>query len=276
MKRTAARIASALLAFILGTIASSLWHYHRLPQTSPAHVQPAPVFINELATPPITPTPDRDLVFGGGLKLISNEVQLKNEVLRYKVHLIYPQIEGSDAFPIVRLNKRIEQLAIKQYDWLLNPSRENLHYYKTGPHPEVFNSVDLDYEVVLATDSFLSIYFEGFSYGIGAAHAVQYSFVVNYDLKSNRQVKLSDIFRPGSKYLEFISKFCKQQLSQTKDGEGLWMAELAPAAHNFESWNMTHDGIRFNFAACKLFGCASGKQTVLVPFTALRPMMPIR
>jgi hypothetical protein len=276
MKRTAARIASALLAFILGTIASSLWHYHSLPQRSPAHVQPAPVFINEPITPPIIPTPDRNLVFGGRLKLVSNEVQLKNEVLRYEVNLTYPQIEGTNALPIRNLNKSIERLALKQDDWLLNPSREDLHYYKTGPHPEVFNSVALDFEVVLATDSFLSIYFEGYSYGIGAAHSVQYSFVVNYDLKSNRQIKLSDIFKPGSKYLEFISEFCKQQLSERPYGEGLWRDELAPAARNFESWNMTHDGIRFNFDACKVFGCAGGKQSVLVPFSALRPMMSIR
>jgi hypothetical protein len=274
MKRTAARIASALLAFILGTFASSLWRLYSTPKSTPPPVNPARVTINEPATTPITPAPERDLVFGGGLKLVSNEVQLKNEVLRYKVNLAYPQIEGTNALPIRKLNQSIERLALKQYDWLHNPSREELHYYKAGPHPEAFNSIDLDYEVVLATDSFLSIYFEGFSYGIGAAHAVQYSFVVNYDLKSNRQVKLSDIFKPGSKYLEAISRYCTEKLSQ--NGDSLWIKELAPAAANFESWNMTHDGLRFNFDACKLSGCADGKQTVLVPFSALRPMMSIR
>ena len=277
MKRTAARIATALLAFILGTTASSLLHHrYSVPQNSPPQVNPAPGSVNETASIPIGPATEPEIVFHGNLKLVSNEVQIKDEFLRYKVNLIYPQIEGGDGVPIRKLNQSIKRLATQQHDWLLNPTREDLKYYKTGPHPEVFNSVDLDYEVVLATDSFLSIYFEVYSYGIGAAHSVQHSFVVNYDLAAFRQQKLSDIFRPGSKYLEFISEFCKQQLSETEDGAYLSKDELAPVARNFESWNMTHDGIRFNFDACKLFGCAAGKQSVVIPFAALRPMMSIR
>jgi hypothetical protein len=96
---------------------------------------------------------------------------------------------------------------------------------------------------------------------------VQYSFVVNYDFRSHREVKLSDIFKPGSKYLEVISRFCIERLSQTSDS--LWTKELAPVTRNFESWNLSRDGIRFNFDACKVFGCAAGKQTVEIPFTAL-------
>jgi hypothetical protein len=220
---------------------------------------------------PEEPTPEPNVVFRGGLKIVSNEVQLKDELLRYKVHLVYPQIEGADSVPIRKLNEHIERLATNEYLWLLSPSKENLRYYKTGPHSDVFNSVYLDYEVVLATDSFLSIYFEAYSYGIGAAHAVQYSLVVNYDLDSNRLVKLSDIFKPNSQYLNFISEYCIEQLSRGEyGGEYLGKDELAPVARNFASWNLTHKGIRFNFDECKLFGCAMGEQMVEIPFSALK------
>jgi hypothetical protein len=37
---------------------------------------------------------------------------------------------------------------------------------------------------------------------------------------------------------------------------------------NFNSWNITRQGIRFNFDACKVIGCAGGEQTVEVPFSA--------
>lgn len=266
---TGARIATALLAFVMGTIASSLWHHDSSPQSSPLQVNTAPVPVNEPFATPLDPTIEPEITFRGGLELVSNEVQLKNETLRYKVFLTYPQIEGSNALPIRKLNQHIERLATSQYHWLLNPTAEDLHYDKRL-HPEAFNSVDLDYKVVLATDSFLSIYFEVFSYGIGAAHSVQYSFVVNYDFKSNRLVKLSDIFKPGSKYLDHISKFCTEQLSKTYDAGSLWTKELAPVARNFESWNLTPNGIRFNFDACKVFGCSAGAQNVEIPFTALK------
>jgi hypothetical protein len=280
MKRTAARIASALLAFILGTIASSLWRQPSTPQSPPPAVNVSQPLVNKPATtgmavaiPVETPG---DLVFAGGLSVVSNEVQLSNEFLRYKINVRYPQIEGSDTLPIRKLNANIERLVTQKYQWLLHPSREDLRYYKKGLHPEAFNSLDLSYEVILATDSFLSIYFEGFGYGIGAAHSVQYSFVINYDLKSKREVKLADIFKPGSKYLKTISKLCTEELSRGESGDSLSLKELAPVAANFESWNMTPAGIRFNFDACKLSGCADGKQQVVIPFATLRPLLSIR
>jgi hypothetical protein len=276
MNRTAARIAIALLAFMFGIIASSLWHYNRTPQSLPPPVnpvQPAPI---EPTTAPDTSAPDSEITLGNGLRFVSNEVQIHNEFLRYKVNVTYPQIEGSDAPPIRNLNKSIERLVTNQYQWLLNPSREDLRYYKLGLHPEAFNSHDLNYEVITASDSFLSIYFESYSYGIGAAHSVHTSFVVNYDLASNRQLKLSDIFKPDAKYLKLIAELCTEKLLHTTDGEYLNKVELAPVAANFESWNMTNEGIRFNFDACKVFACAGGKQSVLIPFAALRPMMSIR
>ena len=280
MKRTAARITSALLTFIFGTTASSLWRSYIITESPPSPLAVAKSSLNQpsatliLPAPPV-PAPEPELVFRGGLKLVSNEVQLKDEILRYKVNVIYPQIEGTTALPIRKLNKHIEQLVTRDYQWMLNPAPEDLRYYKEK-WPEVFNRVSLDYEVVLATDSFLSIYFSGESYGISAAHAVQYSFVVNYDFASNRSLKLADIFRPGSKYLEFISEYCIVQLSQREYGQYLFKDRLEPVHRNFESWNMTREGLRFNFDDCAVFGCAAGEQTVEIPFAALREMMSIR
>ena len=273
MKRTALRVATALLTFIFGTTAGTLWQQYRILQSPPPIITGKPPATEPPATPlapePPIPAHDTEIKFGGGLKLVSNQVQLKNEILRYEVKLTYPQIEGTNALSIRNLNKHIEQLAATDYQWLLHPSKEELHYYKHGPHPEAFNSVYLEYEVVLATDTFLSIYFEIFSYGIGAAHSVQYSQVVNYDLTSHRLLKLSDIFKPGSKHLNFISEYCIEQLSQGADGEPLRKEELGPSPKTFASWNMTKNGIRFNFDACIVFSCSAGKQTVEIPFSAL-------
>ncbi len=280
MKQTPARIATALVAFILGTTTSLLWPRYRIPQSSPpnnAAAQSAQTALSttSIVTPPPVNSLDSPFIFSVGLILISNEVQLKNELLRYRVNVIYPQIAGSDKVSIRKLNKQIERLATENYQWLLHPSREDLRYY-TEDHPEAFNWAFLDYEVVLATDSFLSLYFYAESYGIGAANGVQYSFVVNYDIASHREIKLSDIFRPDSKYLKFISEYCIDQLSRGEYGQSLRKDELAPVSKNFESWNLTRDGIRFNFDECKVFGCSGGKQTVEIPFTDLRPIMSIR
>lgn len=48
---------------------------------------------------------------------------------------------------------------------------------------------------------------------------------------------------------------------------------LAPTAENFKSWNITTDGVRFNFDSCKVFGCSGGKQTIEIPFPVLTPLV---
>ena len=141
------------------------------------------------AIPEPAPTPDHEIVFGRDrLRIVAEEVHLKSERLRYEINVTYPQIVGSDDRHIRKLNQRIKQVATKQYQWFLTPSKKDLRYYRTV-HPEVFNSLDVDYEVLLATDSVLSIYFNAYSYGIGAAHSVQYSFVINYDLSVRQRIE---------------------------------------------------------------------------------------
>jgi hypothetical protein len=142
-------------------------------------------------------------------------------------------------------------------------------------HPEAFNTINLDYEVLLATDSLLSIYFIGYSCGIGAAHSIQYSFVMNYHLTLRNELKLSDIFKHRSKYLDFICHYCLNKLSTRPEysPDSMFKEALAPEAENFKSWNITSDGIRFSFDACKVFGCVAGKQEVEIPFTALKQLL---
>ena len=283
MKRIVVYLTSILLTFTFGVAADSFWNWNKYPfknqqprvnvlERCPTN-QTDSTALTVISAPP--DTRNRDVVFGGGrLRIVPDEVQLKSERLRYEIDVSYPQIVGTEHLHIRKLNQHIKQLATEQYQWPLNTSKADLRYYREK-WPEVFNSVDLDYEIRLATDSVLSIYFIGYSYGIGAAHSVQYSFVMNYDLGSGKELKLADLFKPRSKYLEFISRYCIHELSKGTDhgSDFIFTDALAPIAENYESWNVTGDGIRFNFDACKVFGCAKGEQKVEIPFAALKEIL---
>ena len=145
----------------------------------------------------------------------------------------------------------------RQYRWALNPTAKDLLYYRSK-HPEVLNTAESSYDIVMATDELLSIYIEMYTYGIGAAHSVQQSFTVNFDLKSRRLVKLRDIFDPNADYLHFVSRYCTDELRK-RFGEALFDEELAPDEKNFQSWNATKEGLKLNFDACKVTGCSGGK-----------------
>lgn len=278
MKRIVLNVITCAAGFAFGIAASSILTgsgssvvNKRPPENltvrcSPQINQPTPVPL-----PAPVASSDRELVIGeGDLRVVIEQVQLKSQRLQYDVDVSYPQIIGSDDLHIRRLNQRIRDLATDAYQWTLTPSLTDLRYYRRQ-WPEAFNAVHLDYEVLSATDRFLSIYFDVSSYGIGAGTGVQYSFALNYDFTLRKELTLSDIFRRRSNYLEYISRYSLNEFS--RKSEFLFKEALTPRARNFKSWNVTRDGIRFNFDECAVFACAEGAQTVVIPFADLQPLL---
>jgi len=259
-KRIALILIGGLLAFIGGIVTGNSWHTAAIKPV--IKVWPAEPVI---PPPPPPKVPESKFVFETGqLKIVPGEVRLRSDRLRYEIDARYPQITSSKEPYIKKLNQRIKRLAVDHYQWMLKPSKEDLRWYKKT-FPDVFNSAQVDYEIVLANDSFLSIYLNSFDYGIGAAHSVQMSYVMNYDLKFHRELKLADVFNPHTKYLEFIADYCTREIKLIEP--------LAPKAKTFPSWNLTRDGIRFNFDACTLTGCADGARQVTIPTSALQPFL---
>jgi hypothetical protein len=277
-RRIAINLTSIFLTFVLG-VASSLLHWSSEPvKREPPRERVRPVEIkpeeSNVSVESET-TPIREVVFGEGhLRVVSHTLQLESKRLCYKIDLTYPQIAGSNELYVRRLNKRINELVFEQYQWTLNPSKTDLTYYR-NKWSGVYNSIDLDYEIRLANDSILSIYFIGYSYGIGAAHSVQFSFTLNYDLTRHRELQLSDIFKVrSSAYLQFISRYCANEFSNKSSF--LFEEAIAPKADNFRSWNIMQDAIRFNFDACSVLACADQKQEVEIPFTLLQELLDRR
>ena len=86
-------------------------------------------------------------------------------------------------------------------------------------------------------------------------------------------MKLSDVFRHDSKYLEFISSYCMNELSRRTKHAFMFKEALVPISENFDSWNITAEGIRFIFDACEVYSCAEGKQEVEIPFAGLEQLL---
>jgi len=279
MKRFSLSLIGSFLAFTAGLVTAPSWNATRhavavepvvIERCPPGQQQQLQAAIN----PALTEPPDREYPFASGrLKLVPETVRLKSDSLHYDIDVKYPQIVGRDTPAIRKVNQHMRALATAKYQWPLNESKEEIRRDQERL-PGTYNSVNFDYEVGVATDSFLSIFFMGYSYGVGAAHAVQESNAVNYDLTSGRELKLADLFKPGSRYLEFISEFCIEQLSDTGGlPDRLNRAGLAASAKNFDNWHITSSGISFNFDACEILACAEGDQAVEIPFSDLQQLL---
>jgi len=263
MRRLHINLTVALITFVSAVAADSFLHYIKSKAVAPeAVIKPAEVKENVSTYAPQEQSDDQYVFDNGRFMIVSEEVHLKSKRLRYDIDVRYPQVMGNSDSQVRDLNRRIKSLVKAEYEWPLNPSMKELNDYLEN-WPEVFNSVELDYEILAAHNSIVSFYLNEYSYGIGAAHSVQTSHPVNYDLNLRRALQLSDLFKPGSKYLAVISRRCATELA----------VEALSERSTFENWNLTRDGIRINFQQCEVLSCAAGEQKVEIPFIDLKPFL---
>jgi hypothetical protein len=150
------------------------------------------------------------------------------------------------------------------------------------PRPEGSMGSDLsvNYVVALAQDDLVSVQFDVGSYYQGAAHPNSYTEVVNFDLKNGKQLKLADLFKPGSKFLQTLAAYCIADLKKQQAGDkgkALLDSEIengaGPAAKNYQSWKIMRKGLGINFDAYQVGPYAAGPQHVLVPWANLKDLI---
>jgi hypothetical protein len=143
------------------------------------------------------------------------------------------------------------------------------------------SDMGIGYTVALANDELISIQFDTGSYYGGAAHPNSHSQVANFDLKSGKPLRLADLFKPGSKYLQTIADYCIKDLKkQSKakgadaplDDEGIETGAAADAK-NYASWTITRNGLGVNFDSYQVGPYVAGPQYVLVPYSALKEII---
>ena len=75
--------------------------------------------------------------------------------------------------------------------------------------------IDVGYDVEYADDNMISVNF-GEDTFLGGAHPNHGTFTLTYDLNQGREVKLADLFKPGSKYLATIAEYSMRDLKSRK------------------------------------------------------------
>jgi hypothetical protein len=90
-------------------------------------------------------------------------------------------------------------------------------------------------------------------------------------------LKLGDLFKPGAKFLQAIADFSIADLKRQGKDIGLTDEEIqngaAPAAKNYQSWNVTKKGLGINFDAYQVGPYAAGPQFVMVPYSNLKDLI---
>jgi hypothetical protein len=78
--------------------------------------------------------------------------------------------------------------------------------------PWIFQ-LQADYAVQYYSGNLLSLLFTDYTF-TGGAHGSTISTTYNYDPVNNKEINLSDIFKPGSDYLKFLSGYCFEDIKR--------------------------------------------------------------
>jgi hypothetical protein len=221
---------------------------------------------------------EEPIFFTGEVEIVSKQIKESNKKLMYEVAVYYPQITGSSNPNAEKLNQVLRALVTKE---VAGFRKEMAPKENDEPEPRPENSMGSDlnivYSVALAQDDLASIEFDVGSYYQGAAHPNSFSQVVNYDLKNGKQLKLGDLFKPGAKYLQAISKYCIDDLKKQAKAKSLEESSInsgaGPTTKNYQSWTITKKGLGINFDSYQVGPYAAGPQFVLVPYSAIKEMV---
>ncbi|MFC1514934.1 DUF3298 domain-containing protein [Candidatus Omnitrophota bacterium] len=190
----------------------------------------------------------------------------------YVVDVKYPKITDTRLPPETRqkANDEIEKFVHSIFDSDLETFIANEPMWeKEGLEKIAGRDSDfIEFEVVYLDTDRISIYFDKYSYGIGAAHGLTHLYGFNYDLKNLKTIKLEDIFEPEADYLKQISDYCFADLDKRLDPP--WFSEgVVPDTENFKDFAISKDSLIIYFSDYQVACYAAGTQKVEIPFQSL-------
>lgn len=223
--------------------------------------------------------------FSNGAEIVAKQIKEKNKKLKYEIDVVYPQVTGSTDPNYQKFNNTVRALMTKKvadFKKEMTPSPEDeasAAEGETTPEESSGSDVTVSYDVVLAKDDLIAIEFTVSSYYAGAAHPNSYMEVINFDLKNGKQLKLADLFNPGTKYLQTIAAYCIQELKkQTKGADAAldedWIKKgAAPELTNYDNWTIRKKGLGVTFDSYQVGPYAAGPQSVLVPYSVVKDIV---
>ena len=216
--------------------------------------------------------------FTGDVDVVAKSIKENNKKLMYEVDAQYPQLTGGNNPNFEKFNQLARMLVVKS---VAGFKKDMAPEEGEEPPPEGSMGSDLGigYTILLAQDDLVSVQFDIGSYYQGAAHPNSHTETLNYDLKNGKQLRLADLFKPGTKYLQTLSTYCIADLKKQSKEKGTELVEdmlkdgAAPTAKNYESWTITKQGLGINFDAYQVGPYAAGPQFVMVPYSALKDLI---
>lgn len=190
----------------------------------------------------------------------------------WTVNISYPQISNPVNDAETGFNEIVRQRFYAERNSFISTLNEPSFF------PEYAFDYDLKDTVLYSDNFFISICCYGSLIYHNTRILKDYSFSVNYDLETKRELLLKDLFSDG--YLEVLSGYCLKQLASQKSDYNLTITEdnsmlvncAGPLEKNYRVFNLTKNGILVSFVTYSVQNVLSTPvhSRVMVPYNLLK------
>lgn len=197
---------------------------------------------------------------------------------RIVIKIVEPELSTDmeeDEASVTLFNNMIDKLvndAVSNYMQAVVKDNNRSSHIKSGINNNFYT--DFDTSVVnIAKQHIISIRMtlQGFFATSGTNY---HDFrVLNYSLEDLSVINLGDLFLPDSDYLAVISDYVREQLYGRLSDKSMIESGTDPREENFATWNLRPLGLLFTFPSKQVAPEILGAQTVLVPYSVLRPLL---
>ncbi len=140
--------------------------------------------------------------------------------------------------------------------------------------PQYDGYIDGNYKAAVLKNAIVSVLLEWSEYFPGAAHPGGTSVTINYDGKTRRILKLSDLFRPDADYVSQLSKLAMTDLIGREIAEPMVIEHGAgPVEANFQVFTLTETSLILHFQTYQVAAGAAGPQDVEILLSDIGPLL---
>ncbi len=182
---------------------------------------------------------------------------------KYEIQAVWPNLAESTAH---------SQLFNQAIDTMVQTAQvEFMDNVTSQPVPEdqgtATSTLAIDYDLTYAGQGLYSVQLVATQYIAVSVHPFTTSHTLNFDANQGVFLKLSDLFLPGSGFMQAI--LGQVDLALVERGFDYQPGTAADVMANRENWNLFPEGLRINFDEYEVAPYAAGPQYVLIPWINL-------
>ncbi len=211
----------------------------------------------------------------------------------YELEADYPQIESTNSATDSEINVCISAFVTRAFQEFrvgaIGSAAEKNKVKRETSSNMTWDSLSISHDVSIFTSDLLSIRFSLCTYYSMAVHPNTHTVTLNFRLRPPKELKLGDIFRPSSDYLNLLSEFCVKDLHRQqplhwfdpeeraewlKQRQDEWiLSGAAPKFKNLERFVLAKGGMRLFFDPYQVGSYAEGMYDVFIPTYVLAPAL---